>query len=144
MVIILIVGLMATLAVPVVVGQNAKAQRDQALARLSADVQAARRLAMRRRAPVEVSFDGQSRELVLWADLNRNGSVDDGEVSRRRLTGNGVVTWELPSQIGVFNSKGFFSSPNGYLQVSVRCDDCHPRSLYVFPSGEVYESEQEE
>lgn len=97
-------------------------------------------MAMRLRVPVQINFDQEKQDLVVWADLNRNGAVEDGEIDRRPLSTNGDLYWKLPQESGVFSSKGFFNTPSGYLEIAVSCRNRSSRSLYLFPSGELYES----
>jgi type II secretory pathway pseudopilin PulG len=137
---VMIIGVLSGIALPSVVGRNETVQREQALAELSADLSAARQLAMRRRVPVAVSFDVPNQELDVWADLDRDSVIDAGEQSAEPLAGDGLVTWTLPATTGTFSSKGQFSCSTGYWRVAARppsLSDCY---LYVFRSGQIHET----
>lgn len=109
----------------------------RAVNQVSTDLRLARMRAASLNAPVEVSFDNAASTYTVWADANRNGTEDAGEVEKFELDVDPDQLLSASPQTGTFQPDGTFESANAYAYISIASPDAGYKFIYILPSGQV-------
>jgi len=108
-VVVAIVGILAAIAVPNMIGWRAEAKLSGAARNFYADLQLARMKAIRESEDISVTIDPSSNSYTVFFDLDSDGTQDSDEdtiVSKDMDSGVDIVSTTFSSDRTTFNSRG--------------------------------------
>ncbi len=138
MIAISILGLVAVLTVPEIVGRMPRLRLEKAVSELYSDLRMARMQAISFNTRVQVRVLPSTRTYTIWTDKDRDGQVDEGELVSKSMADVRGLTLTGLNYTGTFQPKGTFD-PGGfyYWYAFVNVQGAGGRYIYIFPSGEV-------